>query len=511
LRNRSVSGMLHERARGVTFRNRDGEHEDLSARSGLETSMETNERLHGQKSATDLLEGTAREQAAILVVEDDPVGLKNLVRALRREGYKVSSASGGRQALEKIQAGSFDLILTDLVMDSVDGLEVLSHAKKISPETEVIVLTGHAAVSTSIQAMKKGAYDYLQKPVRLDELKCIVAKALEKVRLRTQVQELLAVRSEVRGRDRLIGRSAPILRLKKMIPQFAATDAHILITGESGTGKELVARAVHEESRRASHCFLAINCGSFTEELLANELFGHEREAFTGAVSSRAGLLESADRGTLFLDEVADMPLPMQAKLLRVVQEKELIRVGGVKPISIDVRIIAATNKNLKRLVEAGQFRQDLFYRLNVIPIHLPPLRERREDIPLLAQFFLRTVAKRFEKNLMGFSAEAMELLTRYNYPGNVRELENIVERAAALATQERIGPEDLPADMREMEVFSLDREPSELRTLEELEKEYIDWVMRTTGRNKSRVARILGIDRVSLYRKLKKHQIREE
>lgn len=479
-------------------------------RRGRKRHMEKTETQQPQKDTSSPSDRTAGPPATILVVEDDPVGLKNLARALRKEGYEVSTASGGRQALEKIESVPFDLVLTDLVLDSVDGLEVLSHAKRFSPETEVIILTGHATVSTSIQAMKKGAYDYLQKPVRLDELKCVVAKALEKVRLRSQVQELLAVRSELRGRDRLIGRSGPILRLKKLIPQFASTDANILITGESGTGKELVARAVHEESRRASQRFLPINCGSFTDELLANELFGHEREAFTGAVSSRAGLLESADRGTLFLDEVADMPLPMQAKLLRVVQEKELIRVGGVKPISVDVRIIAATNKNLKKLVEVGQFRQDLFYRLNVIPIHLPPLRDRREDIPLLAQFFLRTVAKRTEKNVVGFSAEAMDLLTRYDYPGNVRELENIVERAAALAAQERIGPENLPVDMREMEVFSLDREPSELRTLEELEKEYIDWVMRTTGRNKSRVARILGIDRVSLYRKLKKHQIRE-
>lgn len=473
--------------------------------------METDRSRHCEKDGKDFSDRSIERRATILVVEDDPVGLKNLVRVLRREGYEVSAASGGKQALEKIHSCPFDLVLTDLVLDSVDGLEVLSHAKKLSPETEVIVLTGHATVSTSIQAMKRGAYDYLQKPVRLDELRCVVAKALEKVRLRSQVQELLAVRSELRGRDRLIGRSGPILRLKKLIPQFAATDSNILITGESGTGKELVAKAVHEESKRAGKRFLPINCGSFTEELLANELFGHEREAYTGAVSSRAGLLESADRGTLFLDEVADMPLPMQAKLLRVVQEKELIRVGGVRPIAIDVRIIAATNKNLKKLVEVGQFRQDLFYRLNVIPIHLPPLRDRREDIPLLAQFFLRTVAKRAEKNLLGFSAEAMDLLTRYDYPGNVRELENIVERAAALSTREKIGSEDLPADMREMEVFSLDREPSELRTLEEMERDYIDWVMRTTGRNKSRVARILGIDRVSLYRKLKKHQIREE
>ncbi|MEW6443757.1 MAG: sigma-54 dependent transcriptional regulator [bacterium] len=453
----------------------------------------------------------AARHGRVLVVEDDPVGLKNLVRALKKEGYQVTAASGGRQALERIRPDRFDLILTDLVMGEVDGLEVLDHAKRASPETEVIILTGHATIPSSIHAMKRGAYDYLQKPFNLDELRCVVANALEKARLRHQVRELIGARGEVRGVERLVGRSPAICHLRKMIPQFAAADANILITGESGTGKELVARAVHEESRRSCKRFLAINCGSFTEELLANELFGHEREAFTGALSSRAGLLESADGGTIFFDEVGDMPLPMQAKLLRVVQERELIRVGGVRPVAIDVRIIAATNKDLKRAIESGQFRQDLFYRLNVIPVRLPSLAERKEDVPLLADCFLQKIARKSDKALLGFSGAAMDLLKKYAYPGNVRELENVVERASALAAKETIEPGDLPSDIREMEVFSFHKGGPALRTLEELERDYIDWVMQTAGRNKSRVARILGIDRVSLYRKMKRHQLRED
>ncbi len=264
-------------------------------------------------------------------------------------------------------------------------------------------------------------------------------------------------------------------------------------------------------SPRAGKRFLAINCGSFTEDLLANELFGHEREAYTGATSARPGLLESADGGTIFFDEVGDMPLSMQAKLLRVIQEGELIRVGGVRPIFVDVRIIGATNKDLKKAIQGGQFRQDLYYRLNVVPLHLPSLAERKEDVPLLAHHFLKKVVMRSNKALLGFTSEALELMRRYDYPGNIRELENIVERCVAFATGDRIGTEDLPPDIKEMEVFSFHKEAHPFRTLEEIEKEYIHWVMAKAGKNKSRTARILGIDRVSLYRKLKKYQIVEE
>ena len=454
---------------------------------------------------------TAPSPGKVLVVDDDPVGLKNMARCLNRQGHEVTVASGGKQALDKIQTNCFDLVLTDLMMDEVDGLQVLGYAKQNSPDTEVIILTGYASVSTAIDAMKKGAFHYLQKPLRLDELQYVVANALEKVGLRHEVRRLSTGKDRGWGVEQIIGQSRAMITLKKIIPQIASTDSNVLVTGESGTGKELVAKAIHQESQRAAEHFLAINCGSFTEDLLANELFGHEKEAFTGAASARPGLLESANRGTVFFDEVGDMPLSMQAKLLRVIQERELIRVGGVRPVSIDVRIIGATNKELKKVIETGQFRQDLYYRLNVVPLHLPSLAERKADIPLLADHFLKKVVKRSKKPLLGFTPEAMELMKRYDYPGNVRELENVVERSAAFAAEERVCPKDLPPDIKEMDVFSFHRETLPFRTLVELEREYINWVMEKSGRNKSRAARILGIDRVSLYRKLKKYQIIEE
>jgi DNA-binding NtrC family response regulator len=465
--------------------------------------------------AGEILRGEALsacpQKGNVLLVDDDEVGLKNLARFLKRKGHRTTLASGGREALARIEKDCFDLILTDLVMDEVDGMQVLTRAKRSSPDTEVIIMTGHAAVSSAIEAMKKGAYHYLQKPLRLDELDCVVENALEKARLRNEIRRLASEKDRPWGVEQIVGQSPDMLALKKVVPQIASTDSNVLITGESGTGKERVARAIHESSPRASKRFLAINCGSFTEDLLANELFGHEKEAYTGATSSRPGLLESADGGTVFFDEVGDMPLTMQAKLLRVIQERELIRVGGVRPISVDVRIIGATNQDLKKAIQGGQFRQDLYYRLNVVPLHLPSLAERREDIPLLAHHFLKRVMLRSRKTLLGFSPEAMSLMRKYDYPGNIRELENVVERCAAFATGDTIQTEDLPPDIKEMEVLSFHKEAHPFRTLEELEKEYIHWVMAETGRNKSQAARILGIDRVSLYRKLKKYQIVDE
>ena len=464
-----------------------------------------------EREASDMKTEAHLHKCKVLIVDDDAVGLKNMARIMKRKGHETTLASGGREALAKIRRDCFDLILTDLVMDEVDGIEVLSEAKRNSPDTEVIILTGYAAVSSAIEAMKKGAYHYLQKPLHLDELDCVVGNVLEKIRLRHEVRRLASEKDKPWGVEQIVGQSPAIVALKKVIPQVASTDSNILVTGESGTGKELVARAVHQLSPRAGKRFLAINCGSFTEDLLANELFGHEKEAYTGATSARPGLLESADGGTIFFDEVGDMPLSMQAKLLRVIQEGELIRVGGVRPISVDVRIIGATNKDLKKAIQAGQFRQDLYYRLNVVPLHLPSLVERKEDVPLLAHHFLKKVVMRSNKALLGFTSEALELMRRYDYPGNIRELENIVERCAAFATGDRIGTEDLPPDIKEMEVLSFHKEAHPFRTLEEIEKEYIHWVMAKAGKNKSQAARILGIDRVSLYRKLKKYEIVEE
>lgn len=444
----------------------------------------------------------------ILIVEDDPIALRHLGHILQKEKrYKVKTASKGQEALLLLEKQPFDLVLTDLVMDPVDGLQVLAHAKEIDPEMQVIIMTGYASVSTAIKAMKNEAFHYLQKPFNPDEVRHVVALALEKKRLRSKVQHLQHCVNDS-DMPRIIGVSREIMAVKRLIRQVAVSDSNVLVSGGSGTGKELVASAIHKLSHRAQQRFLPINCASFAEELLANELFGHEKDAFTGASCKRSGLLEAANNGTIFFDEVGDMPLSMQAKLLRVVQERELIRVGGSKAIKIDVRIISATNKDLKMAVSHGTFRQDLYYRLNVVPINMPSLAQRKEDIPLLIKHFLDQFNQRSRNQILGFSKEAMDLLCSYEYPGNVRELENIIERAATLSKSEIIEVDVLPNDLKEFKLYSMHNEMLAVKTLEEMEREYITKVLTKFGQNKSKAAEALGINRVSLYRKLKKNQI---
>jgi DNA-binding NtrC family response regulator len=402
----------------------------------------------------------------------------------------------------------FELVLTDLVMDGMDGLEVVRAVKARDPDSEVVVVTAYASVPTAIAAIKRGAYHYLQKPYQPEEVRQLVARVLETVRLRRQVRDLEARVAGSQRAPELVGASRAITSLVETIRQVAPTDCNILVTGESGTGKELAAALIHHHSRRREGKFLAINCGALTDELLANELFGHEEGAYTGASRARAGLLESAAGGTVLLDEVGEMSPAMQVKLLRAIQEQEVIRVGGTRPVALDVRIIAATNKDPKKAVAAGLFREDLYYRLKVIAIHVPPLRERRDDIPLLAHFFLRRAAERIGKAVRGFSEDALAALCRYSYPGNVRELENVVERAVALARDEVIHLHDLPPDLTEVEVFSFREDHGRLRTLKTVEHEYIQWVLQRVGRNRTRAARILGIDRATLWRHLKAHEI---
>ncbi len=448
------------------------------------------------------------EDTTILVVDDEEIALKTLKRILEKDGYIATGATDGAQALDLLEKHSFDLILTDLAMKPVDGLAVLTEAKKSHPETEVIIITGYASVETAIEATKKGAFHYLQKPIRPDDVRHVLRQALEKKELRSRIRDLeQQVMSDF---PTIVGHSPKIRDLKKLIQRIANTDSNVVVTGESGTGKELVARAIHESSRRKKGRFLAFNCASFADELLANELFGHEKDAFTGATTTRAGLLESAAGGTVFFDEVGDMPAAMQAKLLRVLQEKELIRVGGTTPTPVDIRIIASTNKDLKKLGDRGLFRHDLFFRLGVITIHLPALSERSEDIPLLAGHFLVKYGDQNNRKLSGFSEEAIGLLTAYGYPGNVRELENIVERAVSFARGDQIEKGDLPPDLKDFDSFTFHSSRKKLKTLEEVEWDYIQWVLEKTGNNKSEAARVLGIDRVSLYRKLKKFEFEE-
>ena len=448
------------------------------------------------------------EQARVLVVDDDEVSRKSVCRVLSRQGHRATAARDGFHALNLLERDTYDVLLTDLVMDDMSGLELLERAKHSVPEIEVIVITGFASISSAIEAIKLGGYHYLEKPFRPGQLEQIVMRAAETVRLRRRVRELEERARDGGERPQILGDSREIRNLVHLIRQVAPTESTVLLTGESGTGKELAAAMIHSFSRRSRGRFLAVNCGAFAEDLLANELFGHEKDAFTGATRTRPGLFESADGGTLLLDEVGDMPPSMQVKVLRAIEEREIIRVGGNTPHPIDVRIIAATNKDLKKAVAAGLFRQDLFYRLNVISIAIPPLRDRAEDIPLLAQYFLGRAAKRASREVDGFSDRALQALVDYSFPGNVRELENLVERAVAVTRGTEIGYEDLPSDLREMDVFPFEQPDASVRTLRELERDYIQWVLKRAGRNKTKAARLLGIDRSSLWRRLKHYEI---
>jgi DNA-binding NtrC family response regulator len=442
----------------------------------------------------------------ILVVEDEDMARRNLEHILEKEGYDVVSVENGKEALECLKTTIFDLVITDLKMENVDGMEVLEKSRRLLPYTEVIMITGYATVDSAVRAMKEGAYHYIAKPYKIDEVRKVAREALIKRKLQMENLELRASLEKAGEVPYIVGRSESMKGVLETVQQIAPSDTNILLLGESGTGKELVAKAIHDLSPRSAKKFLAFNCGSFTEELMANELFGHEKGAFTGASSDKAGLLQIADGGTVFLDEIGDMPLTMQVKLLRVIQEKEFLRVGGVSPIPVDVRFIAATHRNLTDEVKSGDFRQDLYYRLNVITIRLPPLTDRSGDIPLLANHFLSQKSHAMGKDIRLIDPEAMALLTQYGWPGNVRELENVIERAVALENGETIRAEDLPESIRNLSIQTYRHTPSVIPTLDEQEKHYIQWVLEKSGGNKTKAAKIMGIDRVSLWRKLKRY-----
>jgi DNA-binding NtrC family response regulator len=451
------------------------------------------------------------KQGRILIVDDEQIARENLEHILLKEGYSVVSVDSGVSALKKLANTEFDVVLTDLKMKQVDGMEVLSKTKEQYPDTEVIMITAYATVSTAIEAMKKGAYHYIPKPFKIDEARVIVNRALERKRLKDELRDLKRDCKARMGSPMIIGKSRVMQDLIETVSQVAPADCNVLIFGETGTGKELIARAIHFQSNRARERFMAFNCGAFSEELLTNELFGHERDAYTGATSTKQGLLEAANKGTVFLDEIGDMPQPMQVKLLRVMEEKSLLRVGGTQPVEVDIRLVAATNKDLAKEVDAGRFRQDLFYRLNVVSLDLPPLRERRDDIMLLAHHFLQQYTKAQEKEIEDISDEAFDILVGYQYPGNIRELENIIERAVALSTGPTILPKHLPHDLETVS-FKVSRQTGEhLPTLDDNERDYVMWVLKRANGNKTRAAQILGIDRVSLWRKLKRWGIEED
>ena len=444
--------------------------------------------------------------ARILIVDDEKIALRNLDHILTREGHAITTTQSGAQALSLLDSQPFDLVLTDLKMDKVDGLEVLRRCKARYPDVEVILITAFATLETAVAAMREGAFHYISKPFRLEEVRATVAEALEKRRLKRENQALRDQLAAIQGKTRLVTRDGAMHKLLDMARQIAPSGCNVLITGESGTGKEVLARFVHEHGPRPQGPFLAINCAAFNEELLANELFGHEKGAFTGAVG-KAGLIATADGGTLFLDEISEMSPAMQAKLLRVIQEREVLPLGATRPLRVEVRFLAASNRDLKAWISDGRFRQDLWFRLNVVNLHLPPLADRREDIPLLAQYFLGRAAPLMGKDIRDFSEEAMALLKAHAWPGNVRELENVIERGAALCHGERIEATHLPDELRQLSVRAFRPKEGRVPTLEEQERDYILWVLEEANGNQTLAAQMLGIDRVSLWRKLKRYK----
>ncbi len=446
-----------------------------------------------------------KDRETILIVEDEEIARRNLEHILKKEGYEVVPAKSGTEALSLLKSRDFDLVITDLKMEKVDGMTVLGRSRELQPHAEVVMITGYATVDTAVDAMKAGAYHYIAKPYKLEEVKKVSREALLKRRLFLENRDLKASLKEMRRQSPIIGRSAAMKSVLDTVAQIAPSDINVMVMGESGTGKELVARAIHDLSPRSEGRFVAFNCGSFTEELMANELFGHEKDAYTGANRRKPGLIETADHGTVFLDEVGDMPLSMQVKLLRVIQEKEIMRVGGTAPVPVDVRFVAATHRDLSRDIEKGLFRQDLFYRLNVITIQLPPLADRDGDVPLLALHFLAQKSREMNKEIKEIDREAADLLSSYSWPGNVRELENVIERAVALENGNTLTVDDLPDYLGNASIETYRRKSSEIPTLVEQEKRYIRWVLDKTDWNKTQAAKIMDIDRVSLWRKMKR------
>ncbi|HSJ47561.1 MAG TPA: sigma-54 dependent transcriptional regulator [Gammaproteobacteria bacterium] len=442
----------------------------------------------------------------VLLIDDELIALTNLTTVLEREGYAVTACKTGEEGVAAMQSTAFDLVLTDLRMPGIDGMDVLRHIRETTPEVPVIMITGHATLDSAVDAMKAGAYHYIAKPFRLAEVREVVRGALDLRRIKRENKELKLRVEHLSNQTTIITQDLGVQRLLETARQIAGTDTSVVIHGESGTGKELLARFIHQNSLRSKGPFVAFNCGALHEEIAASELFGHEKGAFTGANATKIGLFEAADGGTLFLDEVAEMPLLMQVKLLRVLQERELMRVGSVQPIPVDVRVIAASNRDLKAAVADGQMRNDLYFRLNVVTLTLPPLRERRDDIPLLAYYLLRKFSAMMDRDVQEISTEAMRRLVEYDYPGNVRELSNFIERGVALAQDRTLDIEHLPQSLGALTVRVFKPEMAATpTTLEEQETEHILAVLKMADGNRTQAARMLGIDRVSLWRKLKK------
>jgi DNA-binding NtrC family response regulator len=441
----------------------------------------------------------------ILVADDDKSLLKALDGALKKAGHTVAASQRGSNALALLERQPFDVVVTAQRVGKIDGMQILRRCGENHPDTEVVLLAAEPALEAGIEAMRQGAFHYLAKPCPLETVLQAVAAALDTLRVKRAHDSLREQAQSDRGPVRILTQDGHMQHLLDMARRVAPTDCNVLVTGESGTGKELFARYLHHSSRRGGGPFLAVNCGAFNEELLANELFGHVKGAFTGAHADKKGLLEAASGGTLFLDEITEMSPAMQVKLLRVIQEKEVLPLGATAPVKVDVRFIAATNRDVQDMVRQGGFRQDLYFRLNVVNLHIPALSARRDDVPLLAHHFLLKHAALMGKAVDTLAPAALDLLRSYDFPGNVRELENIIERGVALTSGHSVEAAHLPDDLRELSIRTFRKKAGRIPTLEQQEQDYIAWVLQEAGGNQTLAAQLLGIDRVSLWRKLKR------
>lgn len=437
----------------------------------------------------------------ILIIDDEPILRESLQAWLERDGYSIEAVSSGEEGLERVKETSFDLLFLDLKLEDIDGIQVLSRIKEDDPDTAVVMITAYGSVPSAVEAMKQGAEDYLLKPFEPEELSLLIEKILSH---KARERENIYLREEQRERSRfesLLGQSEAMQEIFNFIEDIAPSESTVLITGETGTGKELAAKAIHATSRRCEGPFVAVNCGSLPEQLMESELFGYEQGAFTDAKQSKKGRLELANTGTLFLDEVGEIGPRMQIDLLRILEERSFTRLGGTRPIKADFRVIAASNRDLARAVREGGFREDLYYRLNVISLEMPPLRKRKEDIPLLAEHFLARFRQETKKEIEHINREALDLMMLYDWPGNVRELENAIERAVVVSKSKNIQPEDLP--------ISSEPEICGQGSLQEMERAHIQHVLKQNDWNITRSARVLGIDRSTLYKKLRRYNLR--
>ena len=447
-----------------------------------------------------------KERTKILIVDDEAPSREALVLLLKNADSDVMGAGSGKEAFDLLAENDFDIIITDLFLPDLDGIDILKQVKSVSPAMEVILITGHASAETAVRAMKEGAYDYITKPLNIDELRLIIGKAVEKRRL---LNENVYLKKQLRDKfefANIIGASPAMQKVFNRMKRIVKTDSTVLIMGESGTGKEVVAKAIHFNGDRKDKPFVAVHCGAIPENLLESELFGHTKGAFTGAIRDKIGKFESANKGTIFLDEIGTMPMHLQTKLLRVLQEQEVERVGSSRPIKLDVRILSATNQNLEEEVKAGNFRDDLFYRLNVIPLNLPPLRERVEDILPLVRHFLRKNCKEMKRPLMALSKEAFEALEFYSWPGNVRELENIVERTVALTEGDQITLDDLPSAIRAgASTRVIERGVDLPKTISDIERKMITEALTLANGVKAKAAQMLNLNRTTLVEKMRR------